>query len=105
MRSSCTSCATAAIGTCPRASFRRDAMTPVLVFDIETIPDSAGLRKLLQLDESVSDAAVVDLATQRRRQAAGHDFLPAHVQRVVAISCALRDAESVRVWSLGGAHD
>jgi 3'-5' exonuclease len=80
-------------------------MTPVLVFDIETVPDVEGLRKLWALDASVSDAGVVDLASQRRRQATGSDFLPAHVQRVVAISCALRSDEGLRVWSLGAASD
>ena len=80
-------------------------MVPVLVFDIETIPDAEGLRKLWELDAGVSDAAVVDLVSQRRRQATGNDFLPAHLQKVVAISCALRDRESVRVWSLGSAQD
>ena len=76
-------------------------MTPILVFDIETIPDVAGLRKLWELDPQVSDAAVVELVQQRRRQATGNDFMPAHLQRVVAISCALRDRDSFRVWSLG----
>jgi len=80
-------------------------MTPILVFDIETIPDAAGLRKLWGLDPGVSDQAVVDLASQRRRQATGSDFLPAHVQRVVAISCALRSNDGVRVWSLGNPDD
>jgi predicted PolB exonuclease-like 3'-5' exonuclease len=80
-------------------------MAPILVFDIETVPDAEGLRKLWELDASVSDAAVVDLVSQRRRQATGNDFLPAHLQKVVAISCALRDRDSVRVWSLGSAQD
>ena len=80
-------------------------MAPVLVFDIETIPDTQGLRKLWDLDAGVSDAAVVELVSQRRRQATGSDFLPAHLQKVVAISCALRDRDSVKVWSLGGAQD
>ncbi|HXF79207.1 MAG TPA: 3'-5' exonuclease [Usitatibacter sp.] len=80
-------------------------MTPILVFDIETVPDTAGLRKIWDLGPGVSDAAVVELASQRRRQATGNDFLPAHVQRVVAISCALRSDEGVRVWSLGSAAD
>jgi 3'-5' exonuclease len=80
-------------------------MAPILVFDIETVPDAQGLRKLWELDASVSDAAVVDLVSQRRRQATGNDFLPAHLQKVVAISCALRDRDSVRVWSLGSAQD
>jgi predicted PolB exonuclease-like 3'-5' exonuclease len=80
-------------------------MAPLLVFDIETIPDAEGLRKLWDLGADVSDAAVVDLVSQRRRQATGSDFLPAHLQKVVAISCALRDGDAVRVWSLGAAAD
>ena len=80
-------------------------MIPVLVFDIETVPDVAGLRRIWDLPPEVSDAGVVDLVTQRRRQATGNDFLPAHVQRVVAISCALRSDEGMRVWSLGAAGE
>ena len=81
-------------------------MIPVLVFDIETIPDVAGLRKVWNLSDEVSDQGVVDLVTQRRRQATGSDFLPAHVQRVVAISCVLRSGdEDVRAWSLGAVED
>ena len=80
-------------------------MTPILVFDIETIPDVAGLRKLWELDAQVSDAGVVELVSQRRRQATGNDFLPAHLQRIVAISCALRDRDSFRIWSLGAPGD
>ena len=80
-------------------------MTPILVFDIETVPDAQGLRKLWELEPGVSDAAVVDLASQRRRQSTGNDFLAPHVQKVVAISCALRSDEGVRVWSLGSPAD
>jgi predicted PolB exonuclease-like 3'-5' exonuclease len=80
-------------------------MTPILVFDIETVPDAEGLRKLWELGSEVSEAAVIELVTQRRRQATGNDFLPPHVHRVVAISCALRERDSVRVWSLGTASD
>ena len=77
-------------------------MIPVLVFDIETVPDVAGLRKLHGLDGSVSDASVADMAFQLRRQSTGSDFLPLHLQRVIVISCALRERESFRIWSLGG---
>ena len=80
-------------------------MTPLLVFDIETIPDVEGLRRVWELASDVSDEAVVDLASQRRRQATGNDFLPPHLQRVVAISCALRSDDGVRVWSLGAPQD
>jgi 3'-5' exonuclease len=80
-------------------------MTPVLVFDIETIPDVAGLRRVWDLGPEVSDAGVVDLVSQRRRQATGSDFMPPHLQRVVAISCALRAGDDVRVWTLGAPED
>ena len=76
-------------------------MTPVLAFDIETVPDVAGLRKLRAVDPVVSDADVAAMAFQLRRQAVGHDFLPLHLQRVIAISCAFSDGETFRVWSLG----
>jgi 3'-5' exonuclease len=80
-------------------------MTPILVFDIETVPDVSGIRRLWDIDASADDAAVAELAAQRRRQATGSDFLPTHLHRVVAISCALRERDSVKVWSLGTARD
>ena len=80
-------------------------MIPILVFDIETVPDVDGLRKLWELGPEVSDAGVVELVQQRRRQNTGSDFMPAHLQKVVAISCALRDRDAVRVWSLGSRDD
>jgi len=76
-------------------------MPPTLVFDLETVPDVAGYRMLLGLDATLSDADVVEVALQRRRAATGHEFLPLHLQRVVAIACVLREGESLRVWSLG----
>jgi len=80
-------------------------VTPVLVFDIETVPDIAGLRKLHEIDGGVSDEQVAAMAFQRRRQASGNDFLQLHLHRVIAISCALRDRDSFRVWSLGEPAD
>ena len=76
-------------------------MTPTLVFDIETVPDIAGLRSLHGLDERVSDWEVAEMAFQQRRQATGSDFLQHHLQRVVAISCVLREGDNFKVWSLG----
>jgi predicted PolB exonuclease-like 3'-5' exonuclease len=75
-------------------------MTPVLVFDIETIPDIAGLRTLHELPAALPDAEVAEFAFQRQRARNGSDFLPLHLQRVVVISCALRNNEGFRVWSL-----
>jgi 3'-5' exonuclease len=76
-------------------------VTPVLVFDIETIPDTDGLAQLLDLPANTPSAHVAEIAFKQRRQATGSDFLQLHVQRVVAISCALRSDDELRVWSLG----
>ena len=75
-------------------------MNPVLVFDIETIPDVAGWRRLHDLDASLSDAEVAEMAFQQRRAQTNSDFLPLHLQRVAVISCALRVGKDLKVWSL-----
>ena len=75
-------------------------MTPILAFDIETVPDCAGIRRLHSLPDSLSEAEVAELAFQRRRAQSGNDFLPAHLHRVIAISCVLRDDEGVRAFSI-----
>jgi 3'-5' exonuclease len=80
-------------------------MTPLLVFDIETVPDVAGIRRINEIDQSVDDAGVLDWFLQRRRTATGSDFAPCHLQRVVAIACALRDEAGLRVWSIGDPAD
>ncbi|MBL8398101.1 MAG: 3'-5' exonuclease, partial [Candidatus Accumulibacter sp.] len=75
-------------------------MRPTLAFDIETIPDVAGLRRLHTLDEKLSDADVAELAFQWRRSENGHDFLPLHLHRVAVISCLLRVGNDLKVWSI-----
>jgi predicted PolB exonuclease-like 3'-5' exonuclease len=79
--------------------------SPVLVFDIETIPDVDGLRKLEPAYAGLSDDAVADAAFAARREKVGHDFLPLHLQRVAAISCVFRDRDGFRVKSLGALDD
>jgi predicted PolB exonuclease-like 3'-5' exonuclease len=73
---------------------------PILAFDIETVPDVAGLRRLNDLPAELSDDEVAELAFQQRRVKTGNDFLPLHLQRVVTISCVLRTGEGLKVWSL-----
>ncbi|MBS0325801.1 MAG: 3'-5' exonuclease [Proteobacteria bacterium] len=80
-------------------------MTPLLAFDIETIPDIAGIRRIHDVPASVDDRGVADWYAQRRRTTTGSDFVPIHLQRVVAIACVLRDASGLRIWSLGEASD
>ena len=80
-------------------------MTPVLVFDLETIPDVSGLRTLLGSDAALSDAEVAGQAFSARREKTGSDFLQHHLHRVAAISCVFRDDEGFRVRSLGSLDD
>jgi len=80
-------------------------MTPLLAFDIETVPDIAGLRVLHEIDPSFGDAEVAEFVFRERRAKTGNDFLPLHLQRVVAIACALREGDGFRCWSLGAASD
>ena len=80
-------------------------MTPVLVFDIETVPDVQGIRRVHEIAPTVDDSGVLDWFLQRRRASSGSDFLPIHLQKVVAIACALRDANGLRVWSIGEVGD
>ncbi len=76
-------------------------MTPTLVFDIETIPDIAGLRRLHDVGAEATDHEVGEMAfLMRRQQTGGSDFLPHYLQRVVTISCVLREADRFRVFSL-----
>ncbi|MDP2810428.1 MAG: 3'-5' exonuclease [Rhodocyclaceae bacterium] len=75
-------------------------MTPVLAFDIETVPDVAGLRLLHGLPADLPDAEAAEFAFQKQRAKNGSDFLPLHLQRVIVISCALRNDDGFRVFSL-----
>jgi predicted PolB exonuclease-like 3'-5' exonuclease len=76
-------------------------MTPILAFDIETVPDTTGLRLLHGIDAQFTDRDVAEFAFRERRARTGNDFLPLHLHRVVAIACALREGDSFRCWPLG----
>jgi 3'-5' exonuclease len=80
-------------------------MIPILVFDIETIPDVDGIRRLEDLPADLSDAEVADHAFAARREKTGSDFLQHHLQRIAAISCVFRDDSGFRVRSLGAPGD
>lgn len=73
---------------------------PVIVFDIETIPDIDSARRLLGLDDS-DDAAVYEALRAQRLATKGTDFMPAHLQRVVAISVVVRTPKEFKVLTIG----
>ncbi len=72
---------------------------PVLVFDIETIPDIAGLRLLRAAPADQSDDEVLKAALAERAEQGKSDFMPLHLQRVLCISCVFRDSAGLRVHS------
>jgi predicted PolB exonuclease-like 3'-5' exonuclease len=72
---------------------------PVLVFDIETIPDIAGLRTLRGATPETSDEQVHAAWLAERKEHGQSDFMPLHLQRVLVISCVFRNAEGLRIHS------
>ena len=80
-------------------------MIPCLVFDLETIPDAAGLRALNHYEVGLSDTEVVELAMAERREKTGSDFFPHHLQKIAVVSCVFRDDQGFRVKTLGQPED
>lgn len=74
----------------------------VLVFDIETIPDTDTGRRLYGL-EGLADREVAEVMfSRRRRETEGAtEFIRHHLQRVVAIAVVLAAGNRISVWSLG----
>ncbi|MGE0348581.1 3'-5' exonuclease [Hydrogenophaga sp.] len=72
---------------------------PVLVFDIESIPDVEGLRALRDAPADHSDEQVHAAWLAERKEKGQSDFMPLHLQRVLVISCVFRNAEGLRIHS------
>ena len=72
---------------------------PILVFDIESIPDIAGLRALRNSPADSTDEQVWSGWCQERQEKGQGDFMPLYLQRVLVISCVFRNADGLRVHS------
>lgn len=74
----------------------------VFIFDIETVPDVVGARRLWGLD-GLDDQSVADVMYNKRSQETGgaSDFHRHHLHKIVAISVVLRSGDKLNVWSLG----
>lgn len=72
---------------------------PVLVFDIESIPDVDGLRALRGAPIDHTDEQVYASWLEERKAKGQSDFMPLHLQRVLVISCVFRNAEGLRIHS------
>ncbi|MEM7304983.1 MAG: 3'-5' exonuclease [Pseudomonadota bacterium] len=73
----------------------------ILVFDIESIPDYESGRKIHKLGDDLSDKDVVKAMQHLQFQKSGSEFMPLHLQRIVAISAVFENYDQVKVWSLG----
>ncbi len=71
-----------------------------LIFDIETVPDTALGRRLFDL-HGLSDEQVGQIMFTKRRQETGSEFLSHEQHRVIAISVVMRSRDTLKVWSLG----
>src|SRR6476661_4169165 len=72
---------------------------PVLVFDIESIPDVAGLRAVRGAPADATDTQVYAAWAEERKAAGQSEFLPLYLQRVLVISCVFRSGDGLRVHS------
>lgn len=79
-------------------------MTPVLVFDLETIPDAKGLRELNGWDD-LDDTEVIERALAERKEETGNTFLPLHLHRIAVIGCVFRNDKGFQVRCLGETDD
>lgn len=72
----------------------------LLTFNIKTIPDIDGCRRLYDL-HGLSDDDVAKAVFHKRRQESNTEVLRHHLQKIVAISAVLRTGDLFKVWSLG----
>ena len=77
----------------------------ICVFDCETVPDTALLRKIYGFEGS--DAEVARQAFAAQKAASGSEFLPVMFHRVVAISAVMADeyGKFLRVSTMKGANE
>ena len=73
----------------------------ILVFDIETVPDLDGGRRLHGLDGLSDEDVAKALFHLRAQETGGSEFLRLHLHRVVAISAVRRHGEHLEVAALG----
>ncbi len=72
----------------------------ILVFDIETIPDTESANRLYDFkDLSREDIAKALFAMQLEKS--GSEFIRHHLQKIVAISAVFYNLQQFKVWTLG----
>ena len=72
----------------------------ILVFDIETVPDTEGGAKLLDLKD-LSKKDIIKAMEHTQFQKSGNMFQPLHLHKIVAISVLYKNNEKISLLSLG----
>lgn len=73
----------------------------IFTFDIETIPDIASGKKILDLPDNTPNSEVAEIMFTKQREKNGSDFLPLYLHKIAAISVVLKTPSIFKVWSLG----
>ena len=76
-------------------------MPPILVFDIETVADTHGYRRLHPELAALSDGDILAIMQGERLADSGSTFMRHHLQKIAAISVAFRHGEHFSLWTLG----
>jgi 3'-5' exonuclease len=76
-------------------------LTPILVFDLETIPDADALRSIRADLAHLDDVALVDTVMQERQEKTGSSFLQLHLHKIIAIGCVFRGNDGIKVRCIG----
>ena len=72
----------------------------ILVFDIETVPDTESGAKLLDLN-NLSKEDIIKAMEHTQFQKTGNMFQPLHLHKIVAISVLFKNNEKLSLLSLG----
>tara|TARA_B100001564_G_C20585930_1_gene645476 strand:- start:162 stop:926 length:765 start_codon:yes stop_codon:yes gene_type:complete len=72
----------------------------ILVFDIETVPDTDGGAKLLELN-GLDKKDIIKAMEHSQFQKSGTMFQPLHLHKIVAISVLYKNNEKISLLSLG----
>jgi predicted PolB exonuclease-like 3'-5' exonuclease len=73
----------------------------VFAFDIETVPDVEGGRRIYNLGPLSDEEVARAMVARRRQETGGSEFLRLHLHRIVAIAAVLRTGDRLKIWSLG----
>ena len=80
------------------------APSPVIAFDIETIPDADAIRAY-NLSDDPDDARAIEQARARLKEEKGSDFLPLACQKPLVISASYRHEDHFKIASFVNTGD